>query len=575
MIGGKGLTTLAAWIAKRHKEYKKFLGRIQRMIAAVTKAEKEERIQARKVQKIVCGYDPTKWIESSNHIRDINQESSTFTKLKLPPKVVGKHKYSKWRQQYHDIHAFLAQREWAPTVEGNGKGGTTWLGIFILFDTSEARNKKGQHHKNDDAHKRAKARSSKLKKNKDEGERCTAEVRPTLNEEISRFKAIARYILKHDLDEREARWFTMETRSQHRRLADLGVYGHQPAIAAYIKMSGEEKQRIIEAIAQQKVGANPKSQKAIRELKERQKKGDPDEKVRTRIARVALGTTIRWRRTVNDHEAEVNLKDDEEKQAPEYTTRLISCNKCGESQETKKMQLRTAVGYRGLYCKKCGTQDRCAWNKCQCQKIWHQCEIHRVDPAIHASRRGTTKKKQVDKKADCSIRLSSQRKAPTIKVTSRSKIGHTTGSGKEERRHIAIKASRQPPKPELIAKIRKKMQNSATKDEDELSTFDKTGVGKHSEEERIVKANAKLKPSEKPIEKDFSQPTTRLELKRRLNACIMNHRIQNDKYEVKLSMGSKVGKSISATKHLVRHAGAKVSSSKRTSEAIARLLRVT
>ena len=98
---------------------------------------------------------------------------------------------------------------------------------------------------------------------------------------------------------------------------------------------------------------------------------------------------------------------------------------------------------------------------------------------------------------------------------------------------------------------------------------------KHSEEERIVKANAKLKPSEKPTEKDFSQPTTRLELKRRLNACIKNHRIQNDKYEVKLSMGSKVGKSISATKHLVRHAGAKVSSSKRTSEAIARLLRVT
>ena len=84
-----------------------------------------------------------------------------------------------------------------------------------------------------------------------------------------------------------------------------------------------------------------------------------------------------------------------------------------------------------------------------------------------------------------------------------------------------------------------------------------------------------MKLSEKPDDKDFSQPNTRLELTRRLNACIMNHRIKNDKYEVKLSKGSKVGKSKSATKHLVRHAGEKVSSSKRTSEAIARLLSVT
>ena len=84
-----------------------------------------------------------------------------------------------------------------------------------------------------------------------------------------------------------------------------------------------------------------------------------------------------------------------------------------------------------------------------------------------------------------------------------------------------------------------------------------------------------MKSSENPNDKDFSQPTTRLELKRRLNACIKNHRIPNDKYKVKLSKGSRVGKSKSVKKHLVRHAEEKVSSSKRTSEAIARLLSVT
>ena len=80
-----------------------------------------------------------------------------------------------------------------------------------------------------------------------------------------------------------------------------------------------------------------------------------------------------------------------------------------------------------------------------------------------------------------------------------------------------------------------------------------------------------------PEEATSKQPATRDALKRRLNACIRNHRIQKDKEEGKLSTGSKVGRSKSSTKPLVRHAGIrpKVSSPNHTSDAIARLLSVT
>ena len=42
-LAGEGLVTVGRWVANRQDQYKKFVARIHRMIAAVTKAEKEER----------------------------------------------------------------------------------------------------------------------------------------------------------------------------------------------------------------------------------------------------------------------------------------------------------------------------------------------------------------------------------------------------------------------------------------------------------------------------------------------------------------------------------------------------
>ena len=42
-IGGRGLVKLGDWLGKRHDQYSKFMSRIQKMIAGIALAEKEER----------------------------------------------------------------------------------------------------------------------------------------------------------------------------------------------------------------------------------------------------------------------------------------------------------------------------------------------------------------------------------------------------------------------------------------------------------------------------------------------------------------------------------------------------
>ena len=42
-IDGEGLIALGAWLAKRHQRYVKLMQRVHKVIAAVIKAEKEER----------------------------------------------------------------------------------------------------------------------------------------------------------------------------------------------------------------------------------------------------------------------------------------------------------------------------------------------------------------------------------------------------------------------------------------------------------------------------------------------------------------------------------------------------
>ena len=138
---------------------------------------------------------------------------------------MGHHKFSYCGPLYGDIHRFLATMEWRPIEHESNTSGVTWLELFILFDTTNARNEQGKHIKDRDAKKRADARTKKRRseggaKGRSHGQ---AIVEPSLDEELKRSKAIVRNITRHELNQTQTNWFGMERRAKLRRLGGLDV----------------------------------------------------------------------------------------------------------------------------------------------------------------------------------------------------------------------------------------------------------------------------------------------------------------------------------------------------------------
>ena len=74
---------------------------------------------------------------------------------------------------------------------------------------------------------------------------------PMLSEELARFKEIVRYIMRHEATKEDSSLFVAGKRQELRRLASLGLLGHQPAIAAYCQTTNEESDSIIGSILTQ------------------------------------------------------------------------------------------------------------------------------------------------------------------------------------------------------------------------------------------------------------------------------------------------------------------------------------
>ena len=116
--------------------------------------------------------------------------------------------------------------------------------LFALYDITGNRTEKGQHQKDPEATNRAEQRkqTSRCAKSKKRNvSDIMAITKPTLDEEIKLFKAIVRHVMKHEVKQGKGKWFRMDNRSNLRRLNDLGVSGHQPAIMAFCQLSKWEK----------------------------------------------------------------------------------------------------------------------------------------------------------------------------------------------------------------------------------------------------------------------------------------------------------------------------------------------
>ena len=313
--------------------------------------------------------------------------------------------------------------------------------VFILFDTRGGRTTEGQHVKSPAAMERAKKRRSKEKAGNIIN--TSAMVKPTLDEEIKQFKAICRYILHNDLQEEPRKWFRMEPRMQWRRLALLGIEGNQPAISACCETTEEEDEGIAKAILMQKVGANPKTTKAHTEMTKARSEATDDQAGQLvtfyKKARIANGATIRWKRSIAEHvdkeEAEQGGQgegDDQQNSGPTYTSRLLSCIRCGHPQETSWMQLRVKNGFRAIDCRQCRLQQQCSRNNCQCGKVWRHCPTHRTDPAKHMSKQAPKRTKEEQERW----------KKHKLKQKPKAAGAEATPKGKEDRRK-----SKKVPKP--------------------------------------------------------------------------------------------------------------------------------
>jgi hypothetical protein len=500
---GIGLVKLASWAARRHKAYKRLMMRIQGFIAGMTLHIKELRAKQQVADKATLGYDPEKWVRADGRVRHEDKDTTEYHKLNIQPAVQGRHKHSKCQTQYEEVHAFIAGREWAHAHAESNAAGITWLELFVLFDLHGSRTTGGQHVKNQAAMNRAQRRQQDSKLRQQQAQRTStrnrktadATIKPNLDEELKHFKHLVRYITSHDLPEGQLRWFKSESRAHLRRLAPLGIDGHQPGIAAYCQCTDAERDDIRRAIVGQKIGNNIKHMKQLKELEELQNRGlNESETHHTMLfkkARIATGAAPRWTRNFkltddNLMQREVPDQQDEQRgsdatrQQPEYDSRIIKCTRCGDGQETDWMQLRSNEGFRAIHCKTCSLQQRCLRNHCQCDIVWHHCAIHRIDPPFHRSRKAPKKtpdeKKKHDEEQRAKMQRSRKRKAmltpPIIDDKDheiKGRKGNTNKSDKQ--RAYKLKTMRQKvanTKPDTVvtARIRTRIRENAKHNND-------------------------------------------------------------------------------------------------------------
>jgi len=192
-----------------------------------------------------------------------------------------------------------------------------------------------------------------------------------------------------------------------------------------------KKKKNTDAILKQKNANNKKAEAIYCEHRERRKHTEPtgkenesgskENKILLKKARIAIGATVKWEREyrgLKDEERQARTDRHKSPNEVRYSSRMIACTRCGSQQETRSKQLKVEAGFRAIHCRKCGKQERVHSNKCACQLVWHQCQLHRVDPIAHCCKK-TKGKRHTGKQTGRKVKLkSSMRIAPTISEAS-------------------------------------------------------------------------------------------------------------------------------------------------------------
>ena len=352
------------------------------MIVKVLQKEKESREAKTKATNFAAGYDDTKFVKADGCIRGPECFHGPAMKLKLKPPVKGHHKLTKTLKLYEDASRFLADLSWKVPTESTKASRTTWLELFILFDTTGYRTKDGRTKRSEDVAKRAEKRKA-ANKHQRKGNRATetVEARASLSNELTVFKKVVRHIARQDADTAQAKWFHADDKPQYKRLKHLGVTGHQAAIAVNCEVDPITMSEIEEAIIAQKARCTPKQMKHYREAKKEDNQGNGGFLIRK--GKMDTRSCPKWKRV---EAAGTEVEDGAEARTPpKYWSCKVTCPVCKDQIETAQMQLFTPQGFRNINCSKCATQKRTKGWKCECGVAWHMCDIHRNDPSVHRS----------------------------------------------------------------------------------------------------------------------------------------------------------------------------------------------
>ena len=333
--------------------------------------------------------------------------------LQLQPPAKGNHRLAKVQIMYEDVSRFLSDQTWRTPKEETRASGTTWLELFILYDTMGYRRREGRTPKHAGSAVRSDERKAKNKHQR-KGRRSveTSEPRASLAEELEAFKKVVRHTTRQDGDAEQAKWFHGDAKPQYRRLKGLGITEHQPAIAANCEVDPITMLEIEEAIITQKARCTAKQ---LKHFKDERQKVEEVGAFLIRKSKVDVRSCPNWKR-VECEGTEIRKDEYQEHAFPSpppgqaYKSRLISCPVCKEQVQTAMMQLLTPLGFRYVSCSGCEKQR---WSRgwlCECGVAWHTCATHRKDPAIHMSAKPP--KRTADKaKTECRYR-DSERPAP-------------------------------------------------------------------------------------------------------------------------------------------------------------------
>ena len=300
-----GLTNVTKWCSIRHEAYNGLLKRIQIMIIKVLQKEKEMRAKMIEERNFVAGYDEAKFVKTEGGIKAPDLFEGPSRRLELQPPAKGNHRLAKVQKLYVDVSSFLSDQCWRLPSDETRASGTTWLELFILFDTLGYRRREGRTKKNAVSAERADRRKAKHKHQR-RGIRSaeTSEPRASLGEELEAFKKVVRHTTRQDGDAEQAKWFHADTKPQYRRLKVLGIMEHQPAIAANCEVDPLTMNDIEDAIIAQKARCTAKQ---LKQYKDARQKVQVSGAFPIRKSKIYTRSCPKWKRS--EREEEENQKE--------------------------------------------------------------------------------------------------------------------------------------------------------------------------------------------------------------------------------------------------------------------------